>query len=186
MWIRIIKSGLAQSVERLFYKTPRRRFRPQWLFSILFFFIIIIFLLLLLLLFSFIIVILNYCKMDYKVYIIRNNKLIYLSRMKSCLWGWSCYHYSLAQRPISHRIHVSCYFVNHMQVRNLRNRLRVNMVCEWAWVSIPRERDLPKSLNLCSRLELRSHVQVRTHACTHTGKRAHVLLITVTLKQKQK
>ena len=51
-----------------------------------------------------------------------------------------------------------------MQVRNLRNRLRVNMVCEWAWVSIPGERDLPKSLNWCSRLDLRSHVQVRTHA----------------------
>ena len=29
-----------------------------------------------------------------------------------------------------------------MQVRNLRNRLRVNMVCEWAWVSIPGEHDL--------------------------------------------
>ena len=26
--------------------------------------------------------------------------------MKSCLWGWSCYHYSLAQRPISHMIHM--------------------------------------------------------------------------------
>ena len=59
-----------------------------------------------------------------------------------------------------------------MQVRNLRNRLRVNKVCEWAWVSVPGERDLPKSLNWCSRLELRSHVQVRTHARTHTGKRA--------------
>ena len=56
--------------------------------------------------FSFIIVILNYCKVDYKVFIIRNNKLIYLSRIKSCLWRWSCYHYSLAQRPISHRIHM--------------------------------------------------------------------------------
>ena len=51
-----------------------------------------------------------------------------------------------------------------MQVRNLRNRLRVSMVCEWAWVSIPGERDLPKSLNWCSRLELRSHVEVRTQA----------------------
>ena len=51
-----------------------------------------------------------------------------------------------------------------MQVRNLRNRLPVNMVCEWAWVSIPGERVLPKSLNWCSRLELRSHVQVRMHA----------------------
>ena len=101
MWIRIIKSGLSQSVERLFYKTPRRRFRPQWFFSV---FLLLLFFFLLL--FSFIIVILNYCKMDYKVFIIRNNKLIYLSRMKSCLRGWSCYHYSLAQRPISHRIHM--------------------------------------------------------------------------------
>ena len=97
MWIGIIKSGLAQLVERLFYKTPSRRFRPQWFFSAFF--------LLLLLLLSFI-VILNYCKVDYKVFIIRNNKLIYLSRMKSCLWGWSCYHYSLAQRPISHMMHM--------------------------------------------------------------------------------
>ena len=95
MWIHIIKSGLAQSVERVFYKTPGRRFRPQWFFSAFF-----------CLLFSFIIVILNYCKVDYKVFIIRNNKLIYLSQMKSCLWGWLCYHYSLAQRPISHRIHM--------------------------------------------------------------------------------
>ena len=29
-----------------------------------------------------------------------------------------------------------------MQVRNLRNRLYVIMVCEWAWVSIPGEREL--------------------------------------------
>ena len=100
MWIRIIKSGLAQTVERLFSKTQRRRFTTPWFFSVFccccccccFF--------------SFIIIILNYCKVDYKVFIIRNNKLIYLSRMKSCLWGWSCYHYSLAQRPISHRIHM--------------------------------------------------------------------------------
>ena len=107
MWIRIIKSGLSQSAERLFYKTPRRRFRSQWFFSVCFFFCVFsFFFFFLLLLFSFIIVILNYCKMDYKVFIIRNNKLIYLSRMKSCLWGWSCYHYSLAQRPISHRIHM--------------------------------------------------------------------------------
>ena len=125
--------------------------------------------------------------MDYKVFIIKNNKLIYLSRMKSCLWGWSCHHYSLARRPISHRIHMFLTTLsNHMQVRNLRNRLRVNMVCEWAWVSIPGERDLPESLNWCSRLELRSHVQVRTHARTHTGKRAHVFLITMALKQKNK
>ena len=93
MWIRIIKSGLAQSVECLFDKTPGRRFRLQWFF----FFLSSS---------SFIIVILNYCKVDYKSFIIRYNKLIYLSRMKSCLWGWSCYHYSLAQRPISHMIHM--------------------------------------------------------------------------------
>ena len=61
-----------------------------------------------------------------------------------------------------------------MQVRNLRKRLRVNMVREWAWISIPGERDLPESLNWCSRLELRSYVQVRTHACTHTSKRARI------------
>ena len=94
MWVCIIKFGLAQSIERLFYKIPGRRFKPQWFFSAFF-----------LLLFSFI-VILNYCKVDYKVFIMRNNMLIYLSQMKSCLWGWSCYHYSLAQRPISHRIHI--------------------------------------------------------------------------------
>ena len=163
MWIRIIKSGLAQAVKRLFYKTPGRRFRPQWYFSAVFLFFFFFLLLL-----SF----LNYCKWDYKVFIIRNNKLMYLSRMKSCIWRWSCYHYSLAQRPISH---------DHMQVRNLRNRLCVNMVCEWVWVSIPGERDLPNSLNWCSRLEIRSHVLVRTHARTHTGKHAHVLLITMAL-----
>ena len=105
MWIRIIISGLAQSVERLFYKTQGRRFRPQCSF-LLFFFFFFFFLFFLLLLFSFITVFLNYCKVDYKVFIIRNHKLIYLSRIKSCLWGWSCYHYSLAQRPISHRIHM--------------------------------------------------------------------------------
>ena len=108
MWIRIIKSGLALSVERLFYKTPGCRFRPQWVFSVFFVVVFFLFLLLLLLLLlhSFIIVILNYCKVDYNVFIIRNNKLIYLSRMKPCRWGWSCYHCSLAKRPISHRIHM--------------------------------------------------------------------------------
>ena len=70
MWIHvlIIKFELAQSVERPFYKTRGRRFQPEWFFSVFFF-----------LLLSFIIVILNYCKMDYKVFVIKNNKLIYLS-----------------------------------------------------------------------------------------------------------
>ena len=52
------------------------------------------------------------------MFIIRNNKLIYLSRMQSCLWGWSCYHYSLAQGPISHRIHIFLSSLSMMQVRN--------------------------------------------------------------------
>ena len=138
-------------------------------------------------LFSFIIVILNYCKVDYKLFIIRYNKLIYLSRMKSCLWGMVMLSLQFSAKiHFSYDTYVSCYFVNHMQVRNLRNRLPVNMVCEWAWVSIPGERVLSKSLNWSSRLELRSHVQIRTYARTHTGKRAHVLLITMALKQKQK
>ena len=59
-----------------------------------------------------------------------------------------------------------------MQVRNLRNRLRVNMVCEWVWVSIPGERDLPKSLNWYSRLELRSHVGLQVRTDTHRQARA--------------
>ena len=84
------KIRLSQSIERLFYKTPGRRFRPQCFFSIFFFFFFLL-LLLHLHLVSFVIVILNYCKEDYKVFIIRNNKSIYLSRMISCLWGWSCY-----------------------------------------------------------------------------------------------
>ena len=112
---------------------------------------------------SFIIVILNNCKVDYKVFVIRNNietvyVLIYLSPMQSCLWGWSCYHYILVQRTISHRIHIFLVTLSMVQVRHLqtqlihiqlRNRLRVHMVCEWAWVSIPGELDLPKSLNWC-------------------------------------
>ena len=90
MRIRIIKSGLAQSVERPFNKTRGRRFKSHCCVFLLHF-----------LHFSFIIVILNYCKVTYKVFIIRNNKLIYLLRMISCLWEWSYYHYSLAKRPIS-------------------------------------------------------------------------------------
>ena len=50
------------------------------------------------------------------------------------------------------------------------------MVCKWAWVSIPRERDLPKSLNWCSPLELRSHALVRTHANTQASARTYSLL----------
>ena len=77
-----------------------------------------------------------------------------------------------AKTHFSYDTYVSCYFVKYMQVRNLRNRLPVNMVCEWAWVSIPGERVLPKSLNWCSRLELRSHVQIRTYVRTHAHRQA--------------
>ena len=109
------------------------------------------------------------------MFIIRNSILIYLSRMKSWLRGWSCYHHSLAQIPISHRIHIFLATLSMMQVRHLqtqlmqlRNRLRVRMVCEFVWVSIPGERNLLKSLNRRPRLELRSHAQVCTHASAHT------------------
>ena len=71
-----------------------------------------------------------------------------------------------------------------MQVRNLRNRLRISMVCEWAWVSIPGERDLPKSLNWCSGLQLKSHVQVRTHAHRQARARTPYYHGTQTRKQK--
>ena len=73
-----IKSWLARSVERPFYKTRGRRFKTQYFFSFLFslFFFFFFFL---------IIVILDYCKVDYKVFIFRNNLLIYLSRIESCL-----------------------------------------------------------------------------------------------------
>ena len=79
-----------------------------------------------------------------------------------------------AKTHFSYNTCVSGYSVNHMQVWNhLRNRLPVNMVCEWAWVSIPGERVLLKSLNWCSRLELRSHVQVRTYARTQASARTY-------------
>ena len=52
-----------------------------------------------------------------------------------------------------------------MQVRNPRNRLRVYMVCEWTWVSIPGERDLPKSLiGAFSWSSDHTYRCVRTHA----------------------
>ena len=48
----------------------------------------------------------NYCHSRLlQVFIFRNNILIYLSRMETCLWWWSCYNNSLAQIPMSHRIH---------------------------------------------------------------------------------
>ena len=164
MRIRIIQSGLAQSVEHVFYKTLGRRFRPQW-FSFFFFF------------FSYIVVILNYCKVDYKVFIIRNNKLIYLSRMKSCLWGWSCYHYSLGQRPISHRIHM---FLATLSIICKCGILGIGCVSIW-WSSGRRfllRRMRPTEV---FKLVLSLGAQI-----TRTGTYAHVFLITMALKQIQK
>ena len=173
MSIHIIKSGLAQSVERLFYKISGRRFRPPWFFSPLFF-----------LLFSFVIVILNYCKVDYKVFIIRNHKLIYLSRMKSCLWGWSCYHYSLAQRPISHRIHM---FLATLSIICKCGILGICCLSIWCasgrgflfqasvtYRSLLKELIFEFYLNWCSRLELRSHAH--TYARTQASARTYSLL----------
>ena len=122
----------------------------------------------LLLLFSFVIVILNYCKVDFKGFIIRNNKLIYLSRMKSCLWGWSCYHYSLAQRPISHRIHM---FLTTLSIIYKCGILGIGCLSIWCASGrgfLFQASATYRSLNWCSRLELRSHVQVRMHARART------------------
>ena len=162
MWIRSIKSGLAHLVERLFYKTPGCRFRPQWFFSAFFFFC-----------FSFVIVILNYCKVDYKVFIIRNNRLIYLSRMKSCLWGWSCYHYSLAQRPISHRIHM---FLAALSIICKCGILGIGCLSIWCasgflFQASATYRSLRLVLSLGAQIT-RTGTYARTHARMHTGKRA--------------
>ena len=124
----------------------------------------------------FIIAILNYCKVDYKVFIIRNNKLIYLSRMKSCLWGWSCYHYSLAQRPISHRIHM---FLTTLSIICKCGILGIGCVSIWCASGRGFQFQASatyQSLNWCSRLELRSYVQVRTHACTHIHRQARACI----------
>ena len=131
------------------------------------------------LLFVFIIVILNYCKVDYKVFIIRNNKLIYLSRMKSCLWGWSCYHYSLAQRHISHRIHI---FLATLSIICKCGILGIGCVSIWCWSG-------PGFLFCARATYQRLGAQITctgTYVRTHTGKCAHVLLITMALKRKQK
>ena len=56
-----------------------------------------------------------------------------------------------------------------MQVRNLRNRLRINMVWEWAWVSILCKSDLPKS-----KLVLLLGAQI---TCTGTYTSAHTYFL---------
>ena len=69
------KSWLARSVERPFCKTQGCRFKPQCFFSFLFSLSLFL-----------IIVILNYCKVNYKVFIFRNNILIYSEAIKSLLY----------------------------------------------------------------------------------------------------
>ena len=67
------KSWLARSVERPFYKTGGHRFRPQFFFCFLFSL-------------SFLIIFILDCKVDYKVFIFRNNMLIYSEAIKSILY----------------------------------------------------------------------------------------------------
>ena len=142
---------------------------------------------LLLLLFSFITVILNYCKVDYKVFVIRNNKLIYLSRMKSGLWGWSCYHYSLAQRPISHRIHM---FLATLSIICKCGILGIGCVSIWCasgrgfLLRRTRPTEVFKLVLSLGAQITRTGTYARTHA--HTQASARTFLITVALKQKQK
>ena len=120
--------------------------------------------------------------MDYKVFIIRNNKLIYLSRMKSCLWGWSCYHYSLAQRPISHRIHM---FLATLSIICKCGVLGIG--CVSIWCASGRGFLFQASATYRSLFGALAWSSDHTYRYvrTHTGKRAHVL-ITMALKQKQK
>ena len=135
--------------------------------------------------FPLIIVILNYCKEDYKVFIIRNNKLINLSRMKSCLRGWSCYHYSLAQRPICRRIHTVLATLSSICKCGILGIVCVSICCaSGRGFSILGERDLP-----VFKLVLSLGAQITrtgTYVRTHAHRRAHVLLITMAFKQKQK
>ena len=173
-----IKSWLARSVERPFYKTwgvaGSKPFFFLFSLNFIFFFFFII------------IVILDYCKVDYKVFIFVNNKLIYLSRMESCLWWWSCYNNSLAQRPISHRIH--SFLVSDVSAESTTAVANLQVACPYHvrvdlgfYSGRARPIEVFKLVSNAPRLELRSHAQVRTQARTQAS--AHVLLITMALKQ---
>ena len=119
---------------------------------------------------SFIIVILNYCKVDCNVFIIRNNKLIYLSRMKSCLCGWSCYHCSLAKRPISHRIRM---FLATLSIICKCGILGIGCCQYGVRVGVGFYSRRPTEVFKLV-ISLRSHVQVRT--CAQASARTHSLL----------
>ena len=128
--------------------------------------------------FSFIIVLFSNCKVEYKVFIIRNNihVLIYLSRMKSCLWGWSCYHYSLAQRPVSQRLHIVLATLTMLQMRHLQTHL-INIrlsICVSIWCAsrrgfLFRESATYRSLQIGALpwSSEHTHRYTRTHTHTH-------------------
>ena len=150
---------MVRSVERPFYKleVAGSKLNISSFFFFLFFFKII--------------VILVYCKVDYKVFIFRNNTLIYLSRMESCLGWWSCYNNSLAQRPISHRIH--SFLVNDVSVESttaVANLIGcVSISCASGhWFSFRAGETYRKSLNLYQMLlawsSAHMHRYVRRHA----------------------
>ena len=137
--------------------------------SFLFFFLSFFFL---------IIVILDYCKVDYKVFIFVNNILIYLSRMEPCLWWWSCYNNTSAQRPISHRKH--SFLVNDVSVESTTAVANLQVACPYRvrvdlgfYSGRARRIEVFKLVSDASRLELRSHAQVRTQARTQASARTY-------------
>ena len=173
MRYQFIKSWLARSVERPFYETWGRMFKTHFffLFSLIFFFFFFFFLYI-------IIVILDYCKVDYKVFIFVNNILINLSRMESCHWWWSCYNNNLAQRPISHRIH--SFLVNDVSVESTTAVANLQVACQYhvrVDLGFYSGRARPiEVFNLVSdapRLKLRSHAQVRRQARTQATARTY-------------
>ena len=91
-----------------------------------------------------------------------------------------------AKAHFSYDTYVSCYFVNHMQVRNLRNRLHVIQYGVRVGVGFYSRRARSTEV---FKLVLSLGAQIThtdTYVRTHTGKCAQVLLITMALKQKQK
>ena len=110
-----------------------------------------------------------------------------LSGMKSCLWGWSCYHYSLAQRPISHRIHIFLATLSKMHLQThliniqLKNMLHVHMVC-FLFLASATYRNL--QIGAVAWRSYHARRYVRTHA--HRQTRTHTLYCHETQKNKAK
>ena len=172
------KSWSARSVERPFYKTWGRRVQNSFFFSFFLFSLFFFFFFFFFGFFFIIIVILDYCKVDYKVFIFVNNILIYLSRMESCHWWWSCYNNSLAQRPISHRIH--SFLVNDVSVDSTTAVANLQVACPYHvrvdlgfYSGRARPIEVFKLVSDAPRLELRSHAQVRRQARTQASARTY-------------